>query len=269
MHTIASSADRRSAEHRDPEERKGSTGLNATSTKRRLRAATRGYLTLPLLIGGLATLLHPLRAAQAPPERGDVVFHETFDHGWADRWVVQRLSSRATLFNVVSLVDGEALFAQSDNAASALIRVVDGVEGVAASLSWRWRIEQPLPASTREREKRGDDFVARVFVIFGDELNQDTRALCYVWSASEPVGALFANPHFEQVKTIVVRGGSDRVAEWIIEERDIAADYRRAFGASEAQVGAIALMVDTDNSRSTARSWFDDVRLVVKVSSEQ
>lgn len=238
--------------------------MNATSTKRPLRAATRGYLTLPLLVGGLTTLLHPLRAAQAPPEPGSVVFHEMFDHGWADRWTVQRLSSRATLFNVVSLVDGEALFAQSDNAASALIRVVDGVDGVAASLSWRWRIEQPLPANIQERQKRGDDYVGRVFVIFGKELNEDTRALCYVWSANGSVGAMFANPHVEQVTTIVVRSGSARVAEWIVEERDIAADYRRAFGASAARIGAIALMVDTDNSRSTARSWFDDVRLVVR-----
>ena len=238
--------------------------MNPTSTNRRLRAATRGYLALPLSIAALTTLVHPLRAVQAPPEPGSVVFHERFDHGWADRWTVQPLSSRATLYNVVSLVDGEALFAQSDNAASALIRVVDGVEGVAALLSWRWRIERRLPADTREREKRGDDLVARVFVIFGDELNEDTRALCYVWSASEPVGAMFANPHVEQVITIVVRSGSDRVAEWIVEDRDIAADYRRAFGASEGQIGAIALMVDTDNSRSTARSWFDDVKLVVR-----
>jgi hypothetical protein len=212
---------------------------------------------------GLATWLRPIDAAQTPPEAGSIVFHEMFDHGWADRWAVQPLSSKATQYNVVSLADGEALFAQSDNAASALLRVVDGVEGVAAALSWRWRVDQPIPATAREREKRGDDYVARVFVIFGKELNEDTRALCYVWSASEPVGAMFPNPHVEQVTTIVVRSGSEDLGQWIAEERDVAADYRRAFGASDAKIGAIALMVDTDNSRSKARSWFDDVELVI------
>ena len=215
-------------------------------------------------ITATATFCEQDGAAQAPTETGSLDFHETFGRGWADRWAVQHLSSKATLYSVISLQDGEALFAQSDNAASALIRVVDGVEGVGATLSWRWRIELPLSADLREREQRGDDFAARVFVIFGDELNEDTRALCYVWSASEPGGAMFPNPHVEQVATIVVRSGPDRVGKWTVEERDIAADYRRAFGASDAQIGAIALMVDTDNSRSTARSWFDDVTLTVK-----
>jgi hypothetical protein len=47
-------------------------------------------------------------------------------------------------------------------------------------------------------------------------------------------------------------------------ERNVLEDYRRAFGGVPATLSGIAIVVDTDNTQSRARAWFD--RLVVSRS---
>lgn len=45
------------------------------------------------------------------------------------------------------------------------------------------------------------------------------------------------------------------------EERDFMRDYRDAIGEDPVAVTAVAVMVDTDNTRSSALSWFDSIEL--------
>ena len=47
-----------------------------------------------------------------------------------------------------------------------------------------------------------------------------------------------------------------------MHERDIASDYRRAFGEEPGALTSIALMTDSDNTRSTTRAYYGEVRLV-------
>ena len=82
-----------------------------------------------------------------------------------------------------------------------------------------------------------------------------------MWAASESVGAAYPNPYFGRVGTIVVESGSQRVGEWVAEQRDLVADHWRIFGKPPETVSAVAIMVDTDNTNSTATAWFDDIAL--------
>jgi hypothetical protein len=110
--------------------------------------------------------------------------------------------------------------------------------------------------------------VARLFVVFDpDEFGPSTEAICYVWAANEPVGAIYPNPYFNRVGTIVVESGSHHVGEWVAEERDFIADYWMAFGKPPETVAAVAIMVDTDNTDSKATAWFDDISIVLGESA--
>ncbi len=130
-------------------------------------------------------------------------------------------------------------------------------------MAWRWRLEATLTGNRSEREKRGDDFAARFFVIFdGQPFSRSARAICYVWAASEPVGSRYRNPYFSNVLTIVLRSGDELAGEWVSEERDFMADYREAFGELPSSVTAVAVMADTDDTGRRATSWFADIRLV-------
>jgi hypothetical protein len=117
-----------------------------------------------------------------------------------------------------------------------------------------------LDGNRKEREKRGDDFAARVFVIFdAREGPWSGRALCYVWSASQPVGSMYRSPYSEDVAMIVVESGGHRASSWVDVRRDVLRDFRTAFGAAPDSLTAVAIMVDTDNTRSRATAWFESM----------
>ena len=73
--------------------------------------------------------------------------------------------TRPTEYTYERLADGLALRADSTRAASGLV-VELPQELEPAAISWRWRLERCLD-NADESERAGDDFAARVFVLFG------------------------------------------------------------------------------------------------------
>jgi hypothetical protein len=189
-------------------------------------------------------------------------FAESFGDGWEDRWKERRLAYRATRYRVVEDGGEPVLRADSRGAASGLWREITLYQPQSGRISWRWRVDRGIRAEADERAKRGDDFAARLFVVFGGEFpSRANRALCYVWAAAEPVGSVYRSPYAEQVAMVVVASGGFGTGEWSSVERDFVADYRAVFGEEPQDLSGLALMVDTDNTGSEVRSYFDDVLL--------
>ncbi len=205
---------------------------------------------------GASTQLHSQQSPQ--------VFLEDFQQGLTRHWVERRLGRASTRYEIVQQGSNAVLVGRSDRSASILWRDLDLVPADAGTISWRWKVESAVSQNHREREKRGDDYAARLFVIFDPgEFGPSTEAICYVWAANEPVGAIYQNPYFDRVGTIVVESGSQRIGEWVAEERDLIADHWRVFGKPPEAVTAVAIMVDTDDTGSKATAWFDDISLVL------
>jgi hypothetical protein len=172
-------------------------------------------------------------------------------------------ASNSTDFTVVFDEAQAVLQADSEAAAAALWRSIDLRQPTLARLSWRWKIDGVLDTQVDERTRQGDDYAARVMVAFATDMwDSDTRALAYVWARDLPVGARFPNPYRQRVKTIVLRNGADPAGGWRAEERDLLADYERAFGELPDRIGGIAFMADTDNTDTQVRSWLSDLRLL-------
>ncbi len=211
---------------------------------------------------GLFTALSPdsSLAAQSPdvPDLG-------FEVGWEERWRDFDLGRPKTEYRVVLEGDTHVLAAASDRSASAMLHRLRLPTSNAGRISWSWKVESAIPGNNREREKKGDDYAARLFVIFDDDpFTGGSRALCYVWAASEAVGERYPNPyHKKGVAIIVIDSGDDRAGEWIARSRDFVADYREAFGMAPRYVSAVALMVDTDDTKSRARAWFRGLSIEV------
>ncbi|TMW76683.1 DUF3047 domain-containing protein, partial [Thauera sp. UPWRP] len=87
-------------------------------------------------------------------------------------------------------------------------------------------------------------------------------ALNYVWDNRQPVGTLMPNAYTDRTRMIVLRSGAGDAGAWVVERRDVAEDFRRAFGDLPAQLGGIALASDTDNTGERARAGFADFRFV-------
>ena len=132
-------------------------------------------------------------------------------------------------------------------------------------VSWKWRVLRfPDKAWTRETAEgwiEKDDYAARFYVIFPGIVFTGTRCLEYVWDKDLPEGLILTSPYFKNIKIIVAESGVENLGKWAHEERDIHADYKRAFGREPSKVGAVAIMTDADNTVSTAEAWYDEIRV--------
>lgn len=185
-----------------------------------------------------------------------------FAEGWRRHWREQSFLTKPTRYAVVTDGGVPVLHATAREANAGLHRAHELSAPTHARLSWRWKVTAPLTGNHRERERAGDDFAARVFVVFEQSaIPLRTRAINYVWAAHEPAGSVFPSPYTKNVAMIVARSGADEAGRWLREERDVIADYRKFFGEAPTRITAVAVLVDTDNTGREAEAWFADLTL--------
>jgi hypothetical protein len=207
--------------------------------------------------------------AQQPAAPAVDLFRDLAERGLRG-WMQRRVGERPTRYRVTWEDGRPVLLGESMSANSGLWRAVRVPAEDVRALAWRWRVERSLRGNRRERDKRGDDFAARVFVVFdaGRSL-WSGRALCYVWAAGLPPGTVYRSPYSDDVAMIVVESGDARAGQWVAVQRDPLADYGMAFGGAPDSLTAVAVMVDTDNTGGRARAWFERLEVVRSLESTE
>lgn len=127
-------------------------------------------------------------------------------------------------------------------------------------LRWSWKIEHPIAAGD-EKSKAGDDYAARVYVVFSGRFFWQMRAINYIWANQLRKGESIPSAFTADSMMVAVESGSSLAGRWVTEERDLLADYRRLFGGEPREVNAIAIMTDTDNTGSDATAWYGEITL--------
>jgi DUF3047 family protein len=70
-------------------------------------------------------------------------------------------------------------------------------------------------------------------------------------------GTIVPSPKTSLATFIIVRSGERERGTWVTQQRDVAADYRAAFGETpDSAPGAVALSIDTNDTRSRAEARF-------------
>jgi hypothetical protein len=150
-------------------------------------------------------------------------------------------------------------------------------------LRWEWKAIGAMPQADNA-ESQHDDAPLRILVAFdgnksklplkekltfemaslisGQEMPYAT--VMYIWSGQHPVNTVLNNAHTSRVKMIVVDSGWESLSEWRKHERDLAADYKLAYGEAPGNVIGIALLTDTDNTKSETRALYGDIELIRK-----
>jgi hypothetical protein len=85
--------------------------------------------------------------------------------------------------------------------------------------------------------------------------------LMYVWSNQRPVDSVIVNARTDRVRKWVVESGDTRLKQWLSYQRDVRADFEKAFGEAPGRLVGIAIMTDADNTRSNVRAWYGDIHL--------
>jgi hypothetical protein len=154
--------------------------------------------------------------------------------------------------------EGYALLAESRGSASGLYRRLNLDVTATPLLRWSWKVAGTLPRGD-EGHREGDDYAARVYVVFAHPLPWKTRAIAYIWANRLPVGQVLQNAYSANVLMLAVESGNGRSGQWVTEERDVEADYRRLFGSPPPKLQAIGIMTDSDDTRGEARAWYGSI----------
>jgi hypothetical protein len=200
-----------------------------------------------LLLGGAVLGLDELRVI------------DDFEQGLAPGWEEKSFSGQ-TRYRVVADGDNQVLEAAAAGTASGLMYPIDYVLADYPVLSWRWRVNRVLDRGNA-LTKDGDDYPARVYVVFPHWFWPRTRSINYIWANRLPRETVLPNPYTSNAMMVAVEGGPNKVGQWVVERRNVLEDYRRIFGEEPPPVGAIAVMTDTDNTGESAIAWYDDIRI--------
>jgi len=183
-----------------------------------------------------------------------------------------------TRYSVEGASGGFRLRADSSASASALYRRLDLDPLEYPILAWRWRVEGVIEKGDA-RTREGDDYAARVYVLFEYEpektgyldrikyrlaeaiygIEPPGLAIDYIWANRLEKGAAIANAYTERVMMVAVESGAGHAGEWRSEERNVYDDYKRLFGAEPPRIKGIAVMADSDNTKESAVSYYDDI----------
>ncbi len=199
----------------------------------------------------------------------------------ADGWQPLALPGKAlTRYNWTEKDGRPALEAAAERSASIWRKRLDPALTSVREVRFAWWVQHLIPGANVS-EVDHEDAVARVIFGFGgdiDSLPMRTRmkfelaqaltgeappyaTLMYVWDSKLPVGTVVINPRSDRIRKIVVDSGPAELRRWRDHRRDLAADFRLAFGEEPGPLQSMAVMTDSDNNRGSARTWYGPVEL--------
>jgi Protein of unknown function (DUF3047) len=153
--------------------------------------------------------------------------------------------------------DGDipCLHLRSANASFALERGVDVNPAELPYLSWRWKVTQ-LPSGGDFRRASTDDQAAQVLVAFADR-----RVISYIWDSNAPKGTFLnaTSVPLLHVFAVVCQSGASETNRWVAETRNVADDYRRAYGKPAPAVKGLRIQINSQHTGSVAESYFGEV----------
>jgi len=126
-------------------------------------------------------------------------------------------------------------------------------------LQWRWRAKQ-LPTGGNEQATNTNDSAAGVYVVFDSTVLP--RAIKYVWSSTLPVGTRLTSPVYWRSRTVVLQSGAAEANAWKVETVNFYRDYKELFEAEPGEVQGIAILTDSDMTKSVAEADYDDFTLL-------
>lgn len=187
---------------------------------------------------------------------------------------------RQVLFEPVEVAARPALRVKADNSVSILRRRFEPLLAQPGRISFAWRVDE-LPAGADLAAADASDSPVGIVLGFegdrtrwspkmhrlsemsrlltGEELPYAT--LVYVWGNRETPGTVVVNPRTDRIRKMVLDSGTRDIGVWRNHVRDVQADFRLAFGEEPGPLRVVALMTDTDNTRSALTAWYGPLTL--------
>lgn len=240
------------------------------------RGARLGLMALWAVLAGCANVA-TTPSGHAVPEQLPLVFSAEDKMRWESMQLPGKLR---TAFRLSQKEGRQALQTESAASISMLrqkLRIPAEQLGV---MHFEWQVSNLIEGADMTQRDAEDSPVRVVLAFDGDRsrfsprnamLSELTRTitgeempyavLMYVWSNDLPVGTVIINPRTDRIRKIVVESGHERLGRWLRYDRDVRADFIRAFEESPGVLQSLAIMTDTDNTRGKTQAWYGEIRL--------
>lgn len=209
------------------------------------------------------------RAAQTSPAEGAPAWqHYHLPGKQATRYVYARLDGR------------DVMAAKAVSSASLLRQQLRIAPDELGSIKFSWKVPELIANADLALRDIADSPVRIVLAFDGDRSRFSAKnamlselslaltgeplpyaTLMYVWCNTRAPGAVIVSPRTDRIRKLVVESGGNNLNQWLDYERDIRADFEKAFGEPPGALLAIGIMTDTDNTHSTTRAWYGQLRL--------
>lgn len=186
----------------------------------------------------------------------------------------------ATEYSIVKL-DGRDVVAASADASASMLRQPVRVESAdLGMIEFSWMVPSLIEQADMA-VRQTDDAPVRVVLAFeGDRSKFSMKnamlselsltitgeplpyaTLMYVWCNTRPTGSVITNPRTDRIRKMVVESGAKGLNNWLRYDRNIRADFEKAFGEPPGALVGIGIMTDTDNTQTKTQAWYGPLHL--------
>ena len=197
-------------------------------------------------------------------------------------WVEWRLPGKQPTTYRSGVEGGRRIVVAEASASASMLRRKLRVDaGALQRLRFAWRVDE-LVAGADLRDQDLEDSPVRVVLAFDGDfqrlpLQERIRfelasaitgemppyaTLMYVWDNEAPLETVIPGGRSDRIRKIVVDRGAAEVGAWRIHERDVLADFRRAFGEDPGALIGVGLLTDADNTGARARAAYGEIELI-------
>ncbi|MFN2365987.1 MAG: DUF3047 domain-containing protein [Desulfurivibrionaceae bacterium] len=197
--------------------------------------------------------------ADASGVQAESVLIDDFKEGLRPGWEVEKFSGVTGYEPTVE--DGvPCLKATAEGTASGLFYEIEYDPRQKPILNWKWKIDNIVEGGDA-RTKKGDDYAARIYVVFPSFFFWKTKAINYIWANRLPKGEAIASSYTANAMMVAVESGPANTGKWLEYRRNIHEDYQKYFASPPGKVGAIAIMTDTDNTGEKVSACYGPIRI--------
>ena len=188
---------------------------------------------------------------------------------------------RHTIYQARDEGGRSVVHAQADRSASMFRRQLRIDPAQLSRVQFSWRVASLIAEADLSDADVSDSPVRLVFAFDGDHAKLSSRnrmlfdlaqvltgepppyaTLMYVWDNRAGTESVILGPRTDRIRKIVREAGGAHLGQWRHYERDLRADFKRAFGEDPGALIGVALMTDADNTGSSASGQYGEVRLL-------
>tara|TARA_B100000029_G_scaffold115038_1_gene107480 strand:+ start:3730 stop:4374 length:645 start_codon:yes stop_codon:yes gene_type:complete len=170
-----------------------------------------------------------------------------------------RKVKKLTTYTLGSNNNGNFIKAEAKGVGSGLGKKIEIDLDKTPFINITWKVEKDLKG-IKEKEKKGHDFAARVFVVKKTGLTAlSNKAINYVFSSNQNEDDYWRSPYTKSSIDYVLSTTKKNFDEWVTVKANVKEHFKKLHDLDIDFLDGVAIMTDTDQSKIQAISYYQNI----------